>query len=437
MEKLREQLAYLRHKIYDREENRAAYMSDMNNWLCVHTTRFEPEISKDGTRAILTTAMVSNYELPRATVHITLNQVVRSNSGGNWDNASIVILAPYKDVVSLNGQPQEVATEDTYFIANPDTGLVLPESTYIVRGSSKCAKLFEIGKNDATYKTDHFTDEEIEEILSLDDYARYNYEQLLNPDISNSKETFYLGYDSKVAEAYKNSKDKQAFLKGLLEEDRYAILNRILRNAVVKMAMEKMGYHHIFSHEDDVSKKVAEVALKNGLCGNSGDKGHSCSLEAELESTGCLLAGLSVILKSKNADQIYDALVDSNTPMGNEMIMSILNDAPLRDVSEIYEKTFNSYIDGQIALISCENDASSSVKQQKIKRLDVMKQRGIKGYNPHLDEVFKRQAKKINESYADFLQKLKENPNEYVQLKKRLSEFEISRAQTCQKNIRI
>ena len=433
MSELQEQLARVRAKIYDREENKTAYMSDMKNWLCVHTTKYEPQTLEDGTKSIQTTAMVTNDELPRATVHVTLNQVVASNGGGNWDSASIVILAPYEDVVSLNGQPQEVATEDTYFIADPDKGLVLPKNTYIVRGSPECHQLFEIGENEATYKTDHFSDEEINEILSLDQNAKYKYEQCLNPNVSDNIATEFLDYNPKLIEIYKKSKDKAAFLKGILEEDRYAILNKILRNAVVKMSMEKIGHHYILSHEDNVSKKVDEVARSQGMRGNSGNKGHSLSPEAALEDVGCALTGLADVLKSLNADQIFEALTNPSVTMGKEIMGSILNDEPLCDVSKIYERTFNDYIDDQISIISCDGYYTESEKQTEMKPFEVMKQGGLQGYNTRLDQVLKRHAKKMNESYANSLQKLKQNPKEYAKLQNRLRDFEASRTQNSQK----
>lgn len=427
MNGLEEQIALLRNKIHDREDNKIEYMSDIKNWLCVHTTEYEPEVCTDGRRSIQTTAMVTDNELPRATVHVTLNQIVASNTGGNWDKASIVILAPYKDVVALNSNPQEVATEDTYFIPDPDKGLVLPDSTYIVRGDPNCKQLFEIGENKATYKAGNYSDEEIEKILSLDENRKYKYEQLLNCDVSDNLAAELLGFDSKLIKIYQNTKDKKAFLSGVLAEDKFAILNKILRDAVVKMSMEKMGYRYVLAHEDEISGKVAEIANEKGIRGQSGNKGHSCSPEAALEDNGCYLATLVKTLEGGNIDQIYEYVTNPNLPMGQEIISSILNDVPVQNAYKTYGQTFNDYINCSIDLIKCQNYTISTEDQKEIKRLEVIGKRGIAGYNSYLDTVLRRQAQKMDVKYSAALQKLKENPKDYAALKRRLNEYEINK----------
>ena len=72
-------------KLQDFEDNVQAqvkYMSDMNNWVMVHATKYMPRRLSDGSLAIPTTAMATNYDVPRATVHTTLNHIVDANSGG-------------------------------------------------------------------------------------------------------------------------------------------------------------------------------------------------------------------------------------------------------------------------------------------------------------------------------------------------------------------
>ena len=158
----------------EREEDKQ-YMSDMNNWLCVHVTRYMPQQNSSGKLAIQTTAMATDYELPRATVHMTINQVVHAHGAGSWNDVPFVVLAPYNDIVKENGNPAEVACEDTFFIPDTDTGLVLPDSTCIVKPDN--STLFSIGDKVATYKTDNFTEQEIETILSfVSPYDRMLYE---------------------------------------------------------------------------------------------------------------------------------------------------------------------------------------------------------------------------------------------------------------------
>ena len=141
------------------------YVSDMSNWLCVHATNYMPQQNTTGDYFIQTTAMATNNEIARATIHVTLNQIVYSHMSGNWDSASFVILAPYNDVVEINGKPSMVASEDTYFIPNPDTGLVLPKNACIIKPDN--STLFTIGEHVSTYKTDNYTEQEIQTILSF------------------------------------------------------------------------------------------------------------------------------------------------------------------------------------------------------------------------------------------------------------------------------
>ena len=193
-----------------------AYVSDMKNWLCVHATNYMPRRDKDGQLSVQTTGMATEYKYPRATVHFTINQIVSSNMGGNWDATPIVVLAPYNDIVKKNTNPQMVASEDTFFIPNPDTGLILPENTHIIRPNNDT--LFQIGDKISTYKTDNFTDEETEMILSfVDPYEREIYGKV--------------------------------------------VLTKFLREIVVRMAMEKMGYRYVRSHEDEISGVIADLKL--------------------------------------------------------------------------------------------------------------------------------------------------------------------------------
>lgn len=429
---LQEQIARLRDRIQDSEESRIEYMSDMDNWLCVHTTDYEPEVSADGKRSIKTTAMATDYEMSRATVHVTLNQVVASNGGGNWDKTSIVILAPYKDVVAENGNPQEIATEDTYFIPDPDTGLVLPDSTYIVRGDPKSEKLFEIGEHGATYKAGNYTDEEIEEILALNPNAKYRYEKLENTDTDESVVAGILGYDPKLIEIYEKSKDKKAFLRGVLSEDSFAILNRVLRDAVVQMSMKQMGYRYVNSNEDGVSGKVADVANEAGIKGMSGNKGHSLSLEVKIDNIGCHLASLSEILKSGDIDRIYAYLTSFKNPMGKEIITSILRDSPIPDAYRAYTQAFDKYIADKKAYIPHRGFSTPAENEHDLRQLETMGKRGLRGYNPRLDTVLRRQAKRMNVEYAAGLKELKSNPQKYAELKARLTEFERNRSLNAQ-----
>ena len=423
---LKEELEQIRHQIYKYGEGED-YMSDMANWVCVHVTKYEPKPNKDGNLAIKTTAMATDYELPRATVHVTLNQVVSNNMGGNWDEAGIIILAPYNDIVEKNSNPQEVAVEDTYFIPNPDTGLVLPETTYIIRPGldPKSDKLFEITEHGISYKSEGYTQEEIEEILSFNDYKKERYEKYLRGDFFEGEIKSILGYDEKLIKYYENAPDKKAFMSGVLQEERLSILNSILRNEVVKIGLAEMGYCYVSAHEDKVSGKVAKVAREAGLQGNSGNKGHSCSLEHDLDMVGCRLASMSQIFKDKDIETITDYLEESWVPFSQEIISSIISDTPIPDVYPVFAKVFEERCDQiKSSYEIWHQDEDSATKEAFMKAQDELKKKGIKAYNPFLDTTLHRHAKRITLEINQALSELKrEDPKDYERLKKHLAEY--------------
>lgn len=406
MSSLKERINRLHETISGGRESDSTYMSKMRHWLCVHTTRYEPKRNEDGNLYIETTAMATDNELPRASVHVTLNQVVSSHMGGNWDDAPIVVLAPYNDVVSKNGNPLEVSTEDTWFIPNPDTGLVLPDSAYIVKPSEDNNKLFEIGEKVATYKTDNYTDEEIEEILALNEYDKYKYDEYMSGAVPDYNVRSVLGNDEKLIKMYEESEDKKAFMRGIFEEDRFVILNKLLRNAVVKMAMEKMDFRYVLSHEDEVTGVVAEVARDEGIRGDSGNKGHSFSLEAELEQEGCALVAVSRKLREGNVDEAVNALGGCSSVVSDKFISCVLNDAPFTDFHDMYKKSFDDYMRRKVAFVGKGDDEPKTIEE----------------YNPNLDVVLKRHSIQMARELNLSMNELKKDPEKYEDLKMCLRE---------------
>lgn len=268
-------------------EEVAKYMSDPNNWILVHATNYMPRKSEKGQMFIPTTAMATNFTYPRSTIHFTLNQIVSSHAGGSWNDTPIVILSPYNDSVKQNQNPIELATEDTYFSPNPDTGFVLPESVHIVEPGRDIpdGDLFVVDGNVTKYKNDKFSKTEIETILSLIDVIKredyLNYESGNLDEISLKMTMCY--WDERTKKMYNNSKDKKAFLRGMFEESRYQILSEFVRDIAVYKTMQQMGYNKVDSHEDLSSGAAADAAIKMGIMGNRSNKGHSNSLHSEIE----------------------------------------------------------------------------------------------------------------------------------------------------------
>ncbi len=391
---LKEDLEHLPHKEYFGDNGGLSYMSDTSNWVCVHLTKYKPKTNSDGNLCIQTTAAATNYKYPRATVHVTLNQRVSNHGYGNWNGASIVILAPYNDVVAKNGNPQEVAAEDTYFIPDPDTGLVLPESAHIIQPGDTGGELFVLDEHGATYKTDKYTDEEIEKILALNGWDKDTYEKYLKGDVPDYEVDRILGYDDKLRKVYDKAKDKPAFIRGIMEEDRFTILNKLLRDYVTQKVMDKMGYHYVHAHEDDVSGKIAEVARAAGIRGNSGNKGHSCSVEHEMDRIGQNFMGLVEAVKSKNVDDICQCMESQMNPLNNQIVLSLISDSPMPNFYRAFEKA---------AIHEGEEN--------------------IKNYNPRLCTVLRRFIKRTTNEFMQAMKELKKNPQDYNALIKRLRNY--------------
>lgn len=219
------------------------FMRDMKNWCVVHTTRYMPHTDPNGTMYIHPLSKDTDFKFPRTTMHFTLNHTVGSHLGGSWDDAAIVVLAPYKDVVRFNGNPVEVAGADTYWSVNPDQGLRFPPSAYIIKPDDNGA-LFQIGEHGATYKTKNFTEDQIKDILDL--MSPYEIEQ------------------------YNMS----------MNDDRNAMLAHFLRDAVVKMSMNQMGmsWAYDFSDGSEVNRAIVDAAEAMGIQGKDGDKSHTFSI---------------------------------------------------------------------------------------------------------------------------------------------------------------
>ncbi|MBO7643046.1 MAG: hypothetical protein J6S74_02870 [Alphaproteobacteria bacterium] len=330
------------------------YMSDMSNWCVVHATKYMPLKRRDGAYYIPSTAMATDFDVPRSTVHVTLNHIVASHGYGSWDDMPIVVLAPYNEVVKQNGNPAEVAGTDTYWAANPDTGLVLSKNAYVVQPDNN-GPLYQIGEHGATYKRDNYTDEEIKMIESmLSPEEKEEYDKYASGDVDewNVRNSVLFVSDKRVKKMYESAKDKKAFLRGLFEEARFDMLSHYLRNIVTRMAIEKVGYHYINSVYDanETSRMIADVAEAQDIPSNATNKGHSNSIYAEMEYLyvriadtlhGSGFSDIPGILDVPDFAGIYDVIkkhgVDDEVM--SSILSSIVENKPI-DFEGFYQKLY-------------------------------------------------------------------------------------------------
>ncbi len=410
-------------------------MSNMDNWVCVHATNYMPRSNENGELYIPTTGMATDYKYARATVHFTLNQIVGSHLGGNWDASQFVILIPYNKLVELNGNPKVVASADTYFMPNPDTGMILPKGTRIVCPNNDT--LFSVGDEISTYKTSDFTDEEIELILSyFGPSLRYEYTKYKNADFAEYEIRELLETESDmIRDLYKHAEtqqEKSAILRIILEKRKNALLTTHLRKMVVHMTMKKMGYEYVESHEDANSNKVAETARAHGIEGHSGDKVHWETLEYQFEQRGIDWLDIIRLCETNDIEKIYEICCASTT---NLLVNLILGKEHI-NVYQSYQDLFKKFIESkrvqaqiklQFVQKYLDSDEYASDQAQEATEIlnyaDKLEQGGIKAYSgPYLDIVLHRNAARLEQDFATALEKLRQNP-EYPMLVKMLTDL--------------
>lgn len=348
-------------------ENDELYMADKKNWLLVHCTHYMPRINKNGELFIQNTAAATGGEIPRATVHFTLNHTVVANNGGSWTDKGIVILAPYDSLVEKNNKPAGFKIDDTFFSVGADAGLILPENSRIVKPVND-GPLYQIGEKVSTYKTDNFTDDEIELIKSwmpyrtLQDYDRYD-----KGDVDNAELQMVLQLmPAEIVKSYEIAKDKKAFIKGFYEEQKYEILNSVLRDNVVAETAKKMGYRTIARNESnlwDVDRKMQSVALRDGLYIGS----HAGSFYSDAEDYGLHL--VDQLDKLSNAEKNDDFI---NILYKNTFISRLIltNETDYKNVVySQYEKKFTEYLNNYKESRRTGIDVNALLKQSFGKRI--------------------------------------------------------------------
>ena len=373
---------------YFSEEDETNYLSKTSNWCLVHATGYMPINKPDGTMYIPSTAMATNFEIPRTTIHTTINHVVSSNDGGSWDDTPIVILMPYDDVVQGNKTPAEISAVDTYWSVNPDKGLVLPASTCIIQPNNDT--LYNIGEHGATYKIGNYTPEEEDAIVSLLSPAeRVEYEKYANGDFQQWE----------IDEGL----DKGADIK------KEAILTKFLRDAVVKLAMQKMGFKKTSNHYDGSkpNEVVVKVAESMGIRGKGSDKGHSDSLYYKMEDFNVglhkIFHGLAHdggLLDFDAPEEVYNFIVE-NRELSDMHIFSdsIINNKPI--------DFYKLYCDRASAYLSPAHFDKKTLAE----------------FDKNLDETIRRHCQQLTKKYDAWRTELARKP-EYENLVQKLRAFE-------------
>lgn len=415
----------------------AEVMSRKDNWCCVRTTDQKPLYDQDGNIVLPSLAMISDCEIARNTVHTVLNHVVESHSEGNWDSFPYVIFAPYKSIVAKNGQPVGLDLVDTYFSTDADTGLVLPkEAAYVVQPTyDRDAELYTIGKNGATYKADYFTEDEIARILSLlekvspKDFKEYN--RLSEGLLTKEDIQKVLGNDLRAKRWYDEAKTEEAkrkFLSGLIQEDRYVILTKFLRNAVVRMAMKEKGFQYIEDanyrsgvqnygeYNSQVAKAVEDVAINEEI--ETGSWRHAYSLYG-LHNLQQIFEGfrteIDSVVSTTNMDELFTKMYKLSLGYQRgfrkeiELISAIVGDRFPDDYYDtLYESAFADYKRRQLAAY---NDLGPEYrKRYGYMYINIQKYKTLEEFDPKFAKVLKRNINVNLAKLRNWRKQMEQNP---------------------------
>ncbi|MBP5364205.1 MAG: hypothetical protein J6Y49_02545 [Alphaproteobacteria bacterium] len=388
-------------------------MSKVENWVCVHATRYMPPRNSDGTMFLPTTAMVTNYDIPRTTVHVTLNHVVKSHAAGAWEDCPYVVFTPYTDLVRENEAPKCVSLYDTYFVPDSDRGLLLPPSAYIVQPSN--GEFYEIGEHMATYKRGNYTEQEIKFILSLmPEDIQQKYKQFAEYTLDKT----YTNYYFNISITDDNERQKILSTKYKQQMDKYAedLLSSYLRDYVVRLAMESKGFRYISTGYDyRVSEATCDAVKDSGILTNVDEKSHFGSVERAMEDKWSAMHYQYITILGKyEASELYNHCVEE--PYNNwfqrggliptdkpkielDILGAIVNNEPIN--------FYNKYCDTFASFAEDKKGAAT-----------------IAEYSPELDKALRKNAQILEKEFQEAVQILKQKPQypKFERLAKRVLE---------------
>jgi hypothetical protein len=386
------------------------YMSSMDNWLLVHATRYMPLKNDKGELYIPTTAMATDFAIPRGTIHFTLNHVVKSHTAGSWEDAGIVMLLPFQETKKINKSiPEEVSIHDTYFFPQSEKGVLLPKDMHIVRAVSELpdGQLYDVRGNETVYKTENFTPDEIELLVSqMSSTTKYLYEKYINADFMDYEiEDIVYRLEDRGKKMYESATDKKNFLKGLYTDAVHDMLKVQSRNLAVQAAVNTMGYKYIHDTGDmsKTSQSVAKTAIEHSMVGNISDKGHSNSVYEEIE-------------------QVWNShrqTMDESFVYGDGLNVLINKPNPLEAIYEYINERTNNTVELELYVDAIVKNKPLNLKPKCLDSIKRYKQENngklIGLVNKWCDKEarefgeFQKKLRKIS-GYKDFVIKLKNMP---------------------------
>ncbi|MDA1208561.1 MAG: hypothetical protein O2904_00840 [bacterium] len=141
---------------------------DTSELAIVHATSYEPQRTEEGEFDIRTTFDATNGEIPRNSMHTTLNHKVTSHMQGNWDSSGYTLVSTLDNMMEANGPPMVLHSIDTYWTRDPGEKLRFHNAVMVRWGGDLGDDFY---KRDGEYmnvKSEGFT---AQDIVKLNDMA--------------------------------------------------------------------------------------------------------------------------------------------------------------------------------------------------------------------------------------------------------------------------
>jgi hypothetical protein len=153
--------------------------------LCVvHATQYKPENQGDGKFAVRTTFDATKGNVPRNSIHTTLNHKVESHMYGSWEGAGYVLVSPFNDMVQSNDVPAVLNTVDTYWTCNPGESLEFSNAVLIAPAGDTGETLFQSKGDTVEFKSEGFGLRDLKETREMLTHGRE--EGALDRDIEST-----------------------------------------------------------------------------------------------------------------------------------------------------------------------------------------------------------------------------------------------------------
>ena len=129
-----------------------------------HTSKFPPLRDESGQIIIKTRFDAQGFS--RASLHFTVNHLVKAHLYGSWDESPFVVVAPLKEMLEQNGKPRALGGIDSWWLRNPGQAVECPGAIVVAPNTREGAPLLESLRDEIRYKTKDYSEQDIEELLT-------------------------------------------------------------------------------------------------------------------------------------------------------------------------------------------------------------------------------------------------------------------------------